>query len=181
MNLGTLALEEGRLDEAEREYRLALRFNPYFVPAFVNLGDVLRAQRRDEEGERVLRQGLGVDSKNADLQHALGLLLVRRGRLPEALAHLAEAAALETRDPRYAYAYGVALKEAKQVPSALRVLERTHRRHPEDLDTLVALATFSHEHGDDAAARAWARKLVALRPQDPEAWALLRALEPGTQ
>jgi tetratricopeptide (TPR) repeat protein len=181
MNLGTLALDEGRLDEAEREYRLALRFNPYFVPAFVNLADILRAQRRDEEGERVLREGIGIDPKNADLQHALGLLLVRRGRLSDALAHLAAAAALETRDPRYAYAYGVALKEAKQVPRAIRVLEDTHRRHPDDRDTLVALATFSHEQGDDAAARAWARKLVALAPQDPDASALMRSLEPGKE
>jgi Flp pilus assembly protein TadD len=177
MNLGTLAVDERRLDEAEREYRLALRLDPSFVPAFVNLGDVLRMQSRDEDGEGVLRQGIGLAPEDPHLHHALGLLLVRRERLSEALEHLSQAAALERGDPRYAYAYAVALKEAKQLPRSLQVLERTHHRHPKDRDTLVALATFSHERGDTEAARGWARKLVALAPQDPDALGLLRAME----
>jgi tetratricopeptide (TPR) repeat protein len=180
-NLGTLAVDERRLDEAEREYRQALRLDPSFLPAYVNLGDVLRMQGRDEEGERVLEQALGVAPKNAHVHHALGLLLVRRQRLAEALPHLSQAASLELHDARYAYVYAVALKESNQLPRSLTVLRRTHERHPQDRDTLVALASFSREQGDRAAALAWARKLVALSPGDREARGLLRALESETR
>src|SRR5262249_11929154 len=70
----------------------ALSLDPTFVPAYVNLADHYRALEQDERGEELLRQGVARVPRAAALHHALGLLLVRRGRTAEALVQLGRAA-----------------------------------------------------------------------------------------
>jgi Flp pilus assembly protein TadD len=62
-------------DEAEAEYRTALRLDPAFVPALVNLADLDGARGMDQQGE-LLRKAMSIEQNNADVQHSLGLLLV---------------------------------------------------------------------------------------------------------
>jgi Flp pilus assembly protein TadD len=125
----------------------------------------------------VLRQGLAAAPRDAHLHHALGLLLVRRQQLPEALGSFARAAELAPDQARNAYVYAVALHGAGQSARALEVLRGAHQRHPGDRDTLIALATITRDQGDRSAAVAWARKLVGLAPRDPGAHQLLAELE----
>ncbi len=176
MNLAVLAIESGDAAEAERLYRAALRLTPALPAIYVNLADVYRLQSRDADSERVLREGLAVAPDAADLHHALGLALVRAKRLPDALPALARATELDPDADRYAYVYAVALNSAGQGERAIAALERAHQQHPGDIDTVAALTTISKERGDLAAARKWARVLVELAPQDPQARALLESL-----
>jgi Flp pilus assembly protein TadD len=53
------------------------------------------------------------------------------------------------------------------------VLEQAHKRRPADRDILMALITFQRDRGDFVSAIAYARQLVELRPQDPQARSLL--------
>ncbi len=78
LNLGLLDLRRRQLTEAEAEYRTALRLDPNFVPALVNLADLDRAQGRDEEGAELLRKAMAIEPDNADVRYALGLYLVRK-------------------------------------------------------------------------------------------------------
>ncbi|HKB07464.1 MAG TPA: tetratricopeptide repeat protein, partial [Candidatus Polarisedimenticolia bacterium] len=177
LNLGSLAAELGRGEEAERSYREAIRIDPTFVPAYVNLADLLRTEGREPEAEKVLRDGIAAGPREAALHHALGLALVRQKRMPEALASLQRAAALGPGVPRYTYVLGVALNSAGRSAAALEVLRRGHERSPGDRDTLSALATISRDRGSVAQAIEYARTLVDVAPNDPAAQALLSELE----
>lgn len=112
MNLGLLNAQLGDLGAAEDEFRHAARMGPAFTPAAVNLADVLRLRGRDAEGEQVLRAALARSPRDAALRHALGLRLVRAGRLAEALVELRDAARLEPGNARYAEVYRVAREES---------------------------------------------------------------------
>jgi Flp pilus assembly protein TadD len=147
MNLGWLHVQRGELKEAEAEYAAARRLDPSFTPAAVNLADVYRTQERDADGERVLREALAEAPRDSHVHHALGLLLLRRSRLPEALEHLGQAAASDPANARHAYVYGLALRSAGRTTEAAGVLARALRRHPADRDLLLALADLERGRG----------------------------------
>jgi Flp pilus assembly protein TadD len=179
VNLGIVNVKRGRLEEARRDYDAALRRAPWFLPAYVNLADLLRLQGKEDEGEKVLRQALGVDPASASVHHALGLLLVRTKRPGEALAELGRAAELAPGTPDFAYTYAIGLHSAGRADEALAVLRAAQKRNAGARGLLVALVTIHRERGDLGEARAWARKLVEAAPGDPSARALAASLEPA--
>jgi Flp pilus assembly protein TadD len=60
---------------------------------------------------------------------------------------------------------------------AIQALETVLAKHPNDRDTLMALATFQRDAGNLGAARDYARRLAALEPENPEVRALLQQVE----
>jgi tetratricopeptide (TPR) repeat protein len=138
--LGTFYGTLGRYDEAERALRSALALAPRFVPAYVNLADLHRAQGRDADAEAVLREGLAAVPGDASLHYALGLALVRLKRMPEALHELARAVALAPDNARFAYVYAVGLHSVGRRSDALQELDRALARHPDDRELRDARA-----------------------------------------
>lgn len=167
MNLGNLYAQRDDPAPAEAAYRAAIRLDPGFVPAYVNLADLYRALGRDVDGERVLREALARAPDDASLHHALGLQQVREQKLSEALTELARAAELNPAQSRYAYVYAIALNSAGRREQALEVLEANHQRHPADRDTLAALVSFNQDGGHQAAALRYAKRLQQVTPGDP--------------
>jgi predicted CXXCH cytochrome family protein len=134
LRLGNLHLLQHELDRAEREFNRARELAPTFVPTYVNLADLHRIQGREEEAERVLREALAVAPEDGDVHHALGLLLVRTRRLPEAIRELDRAAVFRPEIPRYSFVLAVALHSAGDAERAREVLQAAGRRHPADRD-----------------------------------------------
>lgn len=132
VNLGALHARFGDRAAARAEYETALRIGPWFVPAYLNLADLLREEGRDETAEPLLRRALEIAPDSADAQHALGLLLVRRKDLPGAIAALGRATELAPADGRYAYVYAVALHSAGETDRAIAFLERYGAQRPGD-------------------------------------------------
>jgi predicted CXXCH cytochrome family protein len=110
-NLGTYYAERGQFAEAQAELRAALALDPAFVPAWVNLADLMRMQGRESDAEATLRKGLAGSPSDATLHHALGLSLVRQKKGEEALRELKRATELAPGNARFAYVYGVAKAE----------------------------------------------------------------------
>ena len=132
VNLGALHARFGDRAAARAEYETALRIGPWFVPAYLNLADLLREEGQDEAGEPLVRRAIELAPDSADAQHALGLLLVRRKDLPSAITALARATELAPADARYAYVYAVALHSAGETQRAIGFLERFRAQRPGD-------------------------------------------------
>jgi Flp pilus assembly protein TadD len=168
LNLGLLKTRRQQLNEAETEYRTALRLDPKFVPAMVNLADLHRQRGQDKEGAELLRAAIAIEPTNAAIQHSLGLLLVRQRNYAEALPLLREAASLDPDNARYAYVYAVALNSSGATAEAKELLVRTHNAHPTDRNVLMGLIAFERDSGDVAAALTHAQELAVLEPQNPQ-------------
>jgi predicted CXXCH cytochrome family protein len=180
LNLGLIHARRGEAHAAEADYRRALRLEPSFTPAAVNLADLYRALGRDDEAETVLRDAIARVPGDAAAHHALGLVLVRARRMDEAVGELARAAALAPGDPRYAYVHAVALSSTGRRDAAIAALMRARARNPRDRDILVALVTLNRDGGNLAEARRYAELLAAAYPDDPGARQLLEQLRlPG--
>lgn len=176
LELSLLHLRRGEAEAARREAERARAIDPALVPAAVNLADALRVLGRDDEGEGVLREALAGAPGDPDLHHALGLLLHRTGRAPEALAALRDAAE-RAPDHRHDYVLGLALLDAGRDAEGLSVLEEAATHRPADRALLAALATLHRDRGARDTAIRWARRLVETAPADPGAAELLRGLE----
>ncbi len=178
MTLANFRRDRGEAAEAENLLQTATQRFPSFAAAYVNLADLYRQSGRDKDGERVLLQGLDMATDHADLAHSLGLLYVRQRRYPEAEEQLARAAALAPGNPRYGYVYAIALNSSGKTAKALHVLKKTLDRHPNDRDSLLAMASMSLEQGNQAEAAQYAERLIKLSPNDPRARQILRAAKP---
>ncbi len=132
LNLGNLFGATGDYAQARDYYQRALQMDPDLVPAYANLADLLRAQGLDDEGKKILRDGIDRQPESGALHHSLGLLLVRAGENEAALDELAKAASLEPDVSRYTYVYAVALNSAGRSDEAIAVTEAGLRRHPGD-------------------------------------------------
>jgi predicted CXXCH cytochrome family protein len=176
LNLGIVAAERGDGAEAETEYRVAIKCDPTFVPAYVNLADLLRALGRSDDAAKTLGDGLAAVPDDPSLLHALGLQRVREHRIADALPLLERAAKGRPEDPRFAYVYGVALHDAGHGDEATRVLTDALPRAPYDVSLLSALVTFERDAGQRDAALGYARRLAAVAPDDASVRALVRDL-----
>jgi tetratricopeptide (TPR) repeat protein len=180
LNLGLVYADQGRHQEAELAYRKAIELQPRFIPAYVNMAHLLGGMQREHEADGFLRRGLELNPESADLQHALGLSLVRQKKPDQAVIALAKAAKLAPDNARYSYVYAVALQSSGKLGKAIKVLEMAHQRHPGDLDTLSALVSYNREVGNRELALDYAHQLQRLVPDNPSVDQLVRDLEaPG--
>jgi Tfp pilus assembly protein PilF len=163
-NLGGFYADRGEYPQAAAEFRAALALDDQFVPAWVNLADLLRLQGRETEAAKVLRDGLAVSPNDATLHHALGLSLVRQHQMPAALEELRRAAELAPANTRLTYVYAIALKSAGRPREALTWLQRALQKAPNDRDVLTALVTMNAEAGNMQAARDYGATLQRLYP-----------------
>lgn len=136
-----------------------MTLNPAYVPAYVNLADFYRSQKDDARAEAILRTAIEAVPGNADVQHALGLTLVRQQRADEALEALRQAVILNPDRARYVYVYAVALNSTGQPEEAISQLQEAHERFPHNRDILGALVAFHRDRGNQEAARTYADKL----------------------
>lgn len=92
-NLGIMLKRQGRLAEAEACYQQALRDNPRYPDAHVNLsnlGGVLAGQRRFAEAEQCFREVAALEPENILIRIRLCQALVAQGKKEAALAICAE-------------------------------------------------------------------------------------------
>jgi predicted CXXCH cytochrome family protein len=148
MNLALFHSATGDPGGAEKSYRNALKLSPTFTPAMLNLADLYRANGMDNKAEPLLRQVVGLQPESALGQHALGLLLIRQGRLQESVSHLRAAAQSESSDYRYAYVYGVALWESGEQEQATRQLEESLEQFPGNQELVSALGSYYQQLGE---------------------------------
>lgn len=176
MNLALLHQRRGELSEARHEYERTIAYASWFVPAYVNLADLLRVLGDEAGAERTLRRALAEVPDEPSVMYALGLSLVRQQRTPESLPLLARAASLEPSSSRLSFAYALALESQGRDRDALRVIDQALSRRPDDRDLLEAAIAISRKRPVQDDARRYVRRLLEVAPGDPGVRALAREL-----
>ena len=84
--LGRVLQTQGRLAEAEAEYRLALGFDHEYVAAMTRLGSIEEAKRHPEAALNRFDEAIEIDPNQADAHLRRGRALEEMGRTEEAMA-----------------------------------------------------------------------------------------------
>lgn len=171
--LARLRQRQGRPGEAVAALQQALRLDPLYVPAYLELAELRRGAGDERAAEALLREGLAQRPATAALHYALGLSLVRQQRRDEARSQLEQAQQLAPNEARYAFALALALQS--QAPGkALALVQRSLAQHPNDANLLWLAAAYSLARGEPAAAAAHAERLLQVDPGSRQARALLQ-------
>ncbi len=157
-----------------------MKLEPHYVPAAINLADLLRNQDRDVDGERVLRETLEFEPGNPDLLHSLGLLQIRTKQLDLALKSLRAAARAAPRNGRYALVLGVAYESDEQMENARAAYSTGLLSSPWDPDLLLAMFRLNETDGQIEKAKAYADQLLKSRPDHELAKELAAWIEAKT-
>jgi predicted CXXCH cytochrome family protein len=160
VRLGDLHAARADRSAAEREYRLALARDPTHLATWSNLAALMQASDRADEATQLLRDGLRAKPGAAELQHALGLALIRAGDRKQALQLLGAAAQGAPANPRFAFVHAVARHDTGDLQGALRSLRAALKRHPHERDLAQALDDYRRES-------AAAQRAIHQKPEPP--------------
>jgi len=150
-NLAIALAEAGREEEAIDRYEQTLRLVPDHAPARQNLA-IIQAARAERDADRLAAanqideaserytNALTLDPNRLHARAARGMLLVRRGRLTEAVADLRLAFDGHVKDPEVPNALAFALMQTGQFGEAAAVLKSALARHPENVNIAHNLA-----------------------------------------
>lgn len=159
LNLGNYYAARGEIEKAVMAYKKSIELEDAFVPAYINLADLYREQKKEADAYSVLLKAKQVAVNNAAVHHALGLLLVRQQNTSEAIVELEAAARLMPGNDRYIYVYAVALNSTGKPDDAIEQLQIAHDRFPGNVEILQALISFNRNAGNAFAAERYMKKL----------------------
>lgn len=121
-NIATMYLNIGKGPLAEQTLKRALKVNPQWVPALVNLADIYRATIRDVQGGVFLDKALALTPNAPDVLLAKALWWVRQGDRRRAITLLAQG--YDAQSPSSLnYIYAVALHSNGDTAKALEVVD----------------------------------------------------------
>jgi len=169
LNFGAFLESQKHPEQAEQSYRTALRLDPYFGPARLNLSRLYNEQGRNAEAEQVLREGIKLTPSQGQLSYSLGLLLAEDKRLPEAVDALGQAARLLPDAARVRYNYALALQQVGRRREAETAFLKALELDPRDPQISYALAIFYEQEHRYERALVYARRVSELAPGDPGA------------
>lgn len=168
LNLALLYASQGDMAAAEASYKTAIARDPQFIPARVNLANLYNSQGRNGEAEHLLTEALSLAPNEGELHYSMGLLLAEMSRLDEAGVYMKRATDLLPDRSRLFYNYGLLLQHQDQREGAEAALTRAHELEERDGTILQALVILYVQDGRVEEAKAYAQKLLALDPQNPQ-------------
>lgn len=161
-NLALYHAAKNELKQAEIEYRRALKQDPSFAPALVNLVEILRQSGRENEGLAMLKMAASKPNTDASIFHALGLAEIRAGQRKRAVQSLKKATRSAPDIPRFIYVYLVALNSTGQGEEAYKGVKKALRHHRFDRDILLFALGLARGRGDKMFAEQVTTRLRAL-------------------
>jgi Flp pilus assembly protein TadD len=144
-----LALQkEGRWEQAEQQYKIALSYKPADAKSHMNLATVLMAQARYDAAVPHMEEALRLQPDNGEFHFGYASLLQRLGRADEAGPQYEVAARLLPDSPEAHYNYALILASAGKENDALRELQRAVQLKPDYADAQLKLADALFAKGD---------------------------------
>jgi tetratricopeptide (TPR) repeat protein len=182
---GRLKLARGQLFEAEAAFREAAELNPELLSAFEGLMETLAGHGAPAaELLHAAEQAIAINPDFAPSYVYKGMALRKIGKDDEAMGAFKDAIRLSPEAPEaYLFLADMYETRAAKDPGALKnavaIYQELLMRHPDNIDALNNLAIIYAQKGEKEKARELWTRLLAIRPDDPEAKSNLQRLNGG--
>ena len=142
------------------------RGGPAMTPMAATLAQAFRAHQTGyrSEAERLYRDVLAVEPRNAAALHLLGALMHQSGRTDEAVSLMRQAIAIEPRNPDYHYNLGSALVAAGRMTDAIEPLSKAIALKPQYAEAHFEIGNAYARSGQLDSAEKSLRRALDLQP-----------------
>ena len=165
--LGHACMESGNLNAAGRCYESALKINPYFEDARLELAEVLFLQTNYEAAVAQVGEVFQLNPKNAEARECLGFALAAQNKITEAVSEYTTALQLKPDDVTIREALAQVLVQKGEPEKALACLQEALKIQPTPgVHAQVAAIRVRQAEFPDAARHY--RAALRLRPDSPE-------------
>ena len=183
-NLGYVALQKGRIEEAILCFQKALKLTPGFAEARENLGDAFMQLGRPEDAIAQFKLAVEADPVSGNAQCGLGNALLRAGRMDEAIEHFQKAVEVAPRLGKAHNNLGGALLQRGRVEEAIAQFRQVPESDPDFATAQNNLGVALTGEGEPAEAIAPLQRAAQRRPDDAQVrnnlgYALLRGGQPA--
>lgn len=191
--LGVIANLDNRLDEAVAHFESALRLNPAYSEAAMNLAITLNEMGQTDRAHDLLIQSASstprrvgdgkcsltdhfIAGKLANEHFKLGRMYIENELLDEAIEEFNKAVRLRPGLPDVYLRLGMALRDKGRVAEAMESFESAIKANPHYAPAYVQLGISHYTEGRYGEARAHWQRALELSPADREARSLLSLL-----
>ncbi|MGH8615515.1 MAG: XrtA/PEP-CTERM system TPR-repeat protein PrsT [Gammaproteobacteria bacterium] len=167
--MGTALLGKSDTAAARKQWEQALKQDPKFVPAMLNLAALEMREQHPDIAETRYHQVLEHDESSVQALIALAKVAADRGDAEETTKRLEQA---RERNPTALQPRLILARyylERKKGPSALSVTEEARTLAPDDPEALLLLGRSQLATGNAHAAKETLKRLVELQPEWPQA------------
>ena len=164
-NYGASLQQIGRLDEAEKEYNAALRFDPDYVKVYMNLGQLFVSKSKLDEAKKNYEKAIQLEPRQGEIHAGYAYLLERLGRPDDARVEYESAIHLSPKSARLFYTYGAFLDKRGELDAAIAQYQRALEVDPNLADAHSELATALLTKGDSRKAEAHYLEAERLDPK----------------
>lgn len=151
----------------------ACRVAPGQPGLWLQLAQLLAAQKRDAEVEPVLRAGAAINAEARPLVEALAELLLNRKRYADGLKVYEQLLPLAPEDPKTLLHYGFCLEHVHRLEESVARYREAIAQRPDFLEAHVDLAGVLWRLGDYDGSLGHAEKAVSISPDHPFAVRIL--------
>jgi tetratricopeptide (TPR) repeat protein len=173
MSLGNLERNLGNPAAAEDAYQRAIRIEPDYIPARLNLADLYRETGREALVIPLLQYALKAAPDSGAVSFSYGLSLIRQKMYQQSLSYLKAATEKDDSQPRYSYVYAVALDSVSNTREAIYVLIEANNKWPNQFNLMMTQILYMEKLGETDGILRILSSLSKLAPASPEVKRLL--------
>ena len=175
-NLGLLATQEGRADEAIRSFQEAVRLSPNHLIALNNLGNAYRQQRTWDEARKAFERSLEVSPNDPEANYGLGMVYAQADDTTRAYEYLQRALKFRPEYPEALNNLGILYLRTERQDEAVASFEECIRVAPAFDQSYLNLARVYVVDGAPNKARAVLLGLLKEHPDHEQAQSMLAQL-----
>jgi len=161
-SVGVAALQSGDDVRAQEKLRLSTQLAPGEPASWANLGLLSARQQDFDAAYNNVEHARSLMPENSSIEALLGVIEDRRGKLPEAIAHLQKAVQLDSRNAKAQFSLAEETeREAKPSSDveAEKLFAKLLEQRPDNVAVLLEVARLAAKTGDAATLQSAAGKL----------------------
>ena len=176
-NLGLLATQEGRTDEAVGYFQQALKLNPDHLIALDNLGNAYRQQKKWERARKVLEHAVALSPGDPESNYSLGMVFAQTDDTAGAYEYLLRALKSRPAYPEALNNLGILYLRTQRRDEAVAMFEECIRVAPAFDQSYLNLSRVYALEGAPEKARTVLMELLKQHPDDAQAQKELQQLQ----